>query len=210
MSTTKSSVKTNKMVVCKKLNCNAVQVNCYDADGNLKWTDSDKQSWEESDIQHYEWSDNEEKPIEVDVIEGCHKKCIFDGDQSKKEFLSDGRVLVLTKTEVCSTPCVTWTGTDVESSSDPNRDLKRTTKTEGSKQVHCEESVWMTTSKQDDDLPSIGQTRAIEIFPCSVEEQNTKSNGTSTLLIPKQSDRRKNRRNVNREMISVRNQVLDR
>jgi len=112
----KSRVVTNKTVVQRTANTNAVQVNKYDADGNLKSSDIDSTSWEDRDTRNYQWSNKEEPPAEAmaapptdDRIEQFFSSV---GDQQQQQQGTDGdkSAVVLATTERRDVPAVTWSG----------------------------------------------------------------------------------------------------
>jgi len=111
----KNRVVTNKTVVQRTTNTNAVQVNKYDVEGNLKSSDIDSMSWEDRDTQSYQWRNREQPPPEAlappptdDRIEQFfataqqqHPQQRTDGDQA---------AVVLTKTGGRDVPAVSWSG----------------------------------------------------------------------------------------------------
>ena len=58
----KNRVVSNKTIIQRTTDTNAIQVNKYDAEGNLKSSDIETTSWEDRDTQSYQWSNQEEPP----------------------------------------------------------------------------------------------------------------------------------------------------
>lgn len=150
------TVKTSKLVLAKAVNSNSTHLKEIDHHGNVSWRDVSGKSWEESDVQRYEWTNKDARPVEVNFVkpppEGANHG---HGEESRRlsealsTYLGNDKALVLSSSKVYSTPPLVWSGTDIisydgPSSQSPAR-LHSTTKTEGRKQVHCEESTWTVT-----------------------------------------------------------------
>jgi len=113
----KNRVQTNKTVVQRTSNTNAVQVNKYDAEGKLKSTDINSTSWEDRDTQCYEWSNKQQPPPEAlappptdDRIEQFFNAA-EQQQQQQEEATGDQSALVLKTTDSRDVPAVSWTGT---------------------------------------------------------------------------------------------------
>ena len=113
----KNRVVTNKTVVQRTTNTNAVQVNKYDAAGNLKSSDIDSTSWEDRDTQSYQWSNREQPPSEAlappptdDRIEQFFAAAEQQQQQDDQGTDGNRSALVLTTAERRDVPAVTWTG----------------------------------------------------------------------------------------------------
>ncbi|ESO10099.1 hypothetical protein HELRODRAFT_72745 [Helobdella robusta] len=208
------------------------------ADGRERWKKVDKSTWEENDVQHYEWSSRDRKPQEVNFIEASEPLLSIKGDdggpkidERLSSIIGDDKRLVLTSNKVQSSPLITWSGLDVVSMKDdvtasPNDGKRRetTTRLEGSKQVHSEESVWMVTPKSHHihiqqppyDNYSLTSRFPQKLFigdknalPCKATYKVLNSGMADTFPLRsvlkvedsnciRQSDRRSNRRNLNK------------
>lgn len=152
-----SRVVTNKTVIQRTANTNAVQVNRYDAEGNLKSSEVDSESWEERDTQKYEWTDKDEPPVPVssgptpadERLERFFSAPGEDGTATQTPG-SAGPVsqdaLVLASSERRDVPAVCWSGTHVEEESAKDEDHKTTTKMDGLQWSRSGESVWISSS----------------------------------------------------------------
>ena len=151
-------MKTSKLVLAKAVNSNSTHLKEIDHHGNVSWRDVSGKSWEESDVQRYEWTNKDARPVEVNFVNPPSEGANHDhGEESRRlseafsTFIGDDKTLVLSSSKLYSIPPLTWSGTDIisydgPSSQSPAR-LQSTTKTEGRKQVHCEESTWTITPR---------------------------------------------------------------
>lgn len=205
---------------------NAVQVNCYDADGTLKSKEMDQDSWEERDTHNYEWSGGK-KPPEVEWVldEEEAKRSVFIGDQQAIEpDAADGtNVIILTSSDVCNAPAIQWTGTVEESEVNPDSEHKMSTKLDGSKWVRSKESVCMTMGKSG--LPKSFNVKVSDINGAMMNgKMPLNENGELVIVAPSaerapavapspvvpqlsSTERKQLRRNLNREMMSGKSQV---
>jgi len=114
----KNRVITNKTVIQRTANTNAVQVNKYDAEGNLKSSDIDSRSWEDRDTQNYEWSNQQQPPPEAltapptdERIEQFFASAGAEQQQQQSRRTDgDQSSLVLTSAECRDVPAVSWSG----------------------------------------------------------------------------------------------------
>ena len=112
----KNRVVTNKTIIQRTTNTNAVQVNKYDADGRLKSSDMDSTSWEDRDTQSYEWSNREQPPAEAlaaPATDERFEQFFSSADQQQQEQQltgGDQSSLVLTTAEHRDVPAVSWSG----------------------------------------------------------------------------------------------------
>lgn len=224
VTTTKGATTSNKRtIVSRTSNVNAVQVNCYDADGNLKSKDMDQNSWEERDTHNYEW-DGGEKPPQVDAVlkEEEAGRRVFNGECQAIETKDDSsNTIVLTSTNVCNTPSISWTGTVNESEVNPDSERSSATKLEGSKWIHSEESVSMSMGKSGfpksfnvkvSDFNGALMSDAFSsnkdgkndntLVTIPSSETSSKKEPVPAIPPPSPAERRQMRRNVNREMVS--------
>lgn len=66
-----------------------MQVNKYDAEGNLKSsTEVDKDSWEDRDTKTYEWSKPDDRPPTPSATDGT--VAVAGSDLSVEKFLQEG------------------------------------------------------------------------------------------------------------------------
>jgi len=115
----KSRIETNKTIIQRTTNTNAVQVNRYDAQGNLKSSDIDTSSWEDRNTQSYTWSKREEPPPEAlapPPTDPRFEQFFASADQPHQQpRTTDGSqsssALVLTTAERRDVPAVSWSGT---------------------------------------------------------------------------------------------------
>jgi len=119
----KSRVETNKTITQRTTNTNAVQVNKYDAQGNLKSSDIDSTSWEDRDTQSYAWSNREQPPPEALAPPPSDERfeqffAAADHHQQQQQQQQQPRTdgaqssaLVLTTAERRDVPAVSWSGT---------------------------------------------------------------------------------------------------
>ena len=120
----KNRIVTNKTIVQRTANTNAVQVNKYDADGNLKSSDIDSTSWEDRDTESYQWSNKEQPPAEALRPPATDQRIeqFFAGaaehhhqqqqQQPQPQQAGDGNqsALMLTTAERRDVPAVSWSG----------------------------------------------------------------------------------------------------
>jgi len=111
-------VETNKTIVQRTTNTNAVQVNKYDIDGNLKSSDIDSTTWEDRDTQSYSWSNRQDPPAEAlapppsdDRIEQFFSNADHHHQQQQQRSDGDESAVVLTTAERRDVPAVSWSGT---------------------------------------------------------------------------------------------------
>ena len=113
----KNRVETNRTIVQRTTNTNAVQVNKYDIEGNLKSSDIQSTSWEDRDTQSYAWSNRDQPPPEVLAPPPTDERieqffAAVEQQQPQQQTDGDQSALALTTAQRRDVPAaVSWTGT---------------------------------------------------------------------------------------------------
>jgi len=168
---------TNKTVIQRTANTNAIQVNRYDAQGNLKSSEVDSKSWEDRDTQKYEWTDKDDPPAEVHSTpadDRLEKFFSAPGDIDQTPAGTPGAAvdkdaLVLASSERRDVPAVCWSGTHVEEEAGKDAEHRTTTKMDGSQWSRSGESVWISSSAVSNNDPT-SPTSNVTVLPLKAVE----------------------------------------